>query len=130
MAENPDVQKKLLEEIDTIFPGDKNTPPTYSQLQEMKYFELVFKEAQRMYTTVPFVGRDVTKEFKFGDYTFLKGSTLILYFHGLHMDPKNFPNPEKFDPERFRDCNDRSVFAFFAFQCRTEELHWTEIRYS
>ena len=41
--------------------------------------------------------------------TIEKGITILSLFYGLHMDPEYFPDPYKFDPERFSEENRRNI---------------------
>jgi cytochrome P450 len=51
------------------------------------------------------------------DVTIPKGTTCIIVTAALHMDPKYFPDPEKFDPERFVSDNikDRHPYSYVPF---------------
>ncbi|KAG5890156.1 hypothetical protein JTB14_005176 [Gonioctena quinquepunctata] len=116
MAQHPDVQEKILEEQKCIF-GDlnKELTVTYENLQDMKYLEMVVKESLRMYPPAPFMGRKVTKELKLdGGITLPKDTDIVIFVYGCHHNPKNFPEPEKFIPERF-ERDDITPFTFFPF---------------
>lgn len=57
--------------------------------------------------------------FLLGGQTIRKGSTVWIFIYGIHHDAKVFPNPEKFDPERFGDqqtnSSDISPYAYIPF---------------
>ncbi|WRX33632.1 Cytochrome P450 - like 10 [Theobroma cacao] len=84
VAGHPEVEKKLLEEIDGFGPHDR-----------------VIKEAMRFYTVSPLVARETSKEVEIGGYLLPKGTWVWLAPGVLAKDPKNFPEPDKFKPERF-----------------------------
>lgn len=46
-----------------------------------------------------------------------KGMIVTIPIHGIHMDPDIYPDPEKFDPERFSDFNraQRHPYSFLPF---------------
>ena len=63
------------------------------------------KETLRKYPPVPLLLRKCVKEYRVPDSNVVieKGTPIIISVLGLHMDPKYYPEPEKFDPERFTD---------------------------
>jgi cytochrome P450 family 4 len=67
LANNPEAQEKAYEEQVALFGKEKNPTVTYGDLQEMKYLELVIKEALRLYPSVPFYARETNQEVKFGN---------------------------------------------------------------
>lgn len=107
---NPDVQEKLYQEAKLANDSLNGKSINYDVLQKMKYLDMVVSEILRKRTPNPFTDRICTKDMNFDDgdgfkFNFKKGQMLWIPIHGLHQDPKYFPNPDTFDPERFSDEN-------------------------
>ncbi|KAF2885870.1 hypothetical protein ILUMI_20303, partial [Ignelater luminosus] len=117
LAKNPEVQAKAVEELRSIFGDGKDKPVTYKELQEMKYLELVIKETLRLYPSVPFYARSLEEDVEYDGIILPKNSTLTVSVYTLHRDPRSFPNPERFDAERFTPEKQaaRSPYAYLPF---------------
>jgi cytochrome P450 family 4 len=48
-------------------------------------------------------------------YNFPKGTSISVYLHGIHLDPKNWTNPMEFMPERWETAVERHPFSFVPF---------------
>jgi cytochrome P450 family 6 len=61
----------------------------------------------RKYPPVPFLTRKCVKDYKIPDEDIIieKGTTVVLSVLGIHYDEEYYPDPEKFDPERFTEEN-------------------------
>ncbi|XP_011175447.1 cytochrome P450 9e2 [Solenopsis invicta] len=117
---NPDVQKKLREEINDVLKWTDGKP-TYEAINHMKYLDAVVNETLRLYQGPAFIDRICVTETKLppatpdGEPITIKPGDAV-WFPGfsLHRDPKYYPHPDKFDPERFMDNSvDKSVYMPF-----------------
>ncbi|XP_054715982.1 cytochrome P450 4V2-like [Uloborus diversus] len=95
------VQDKIHEELDAIFGDDTERSVTTDDLKDMKYLDCVLKESQRLYPSVPMFGRQANDEIVINGYKIPKGAACIVMSYVLHRDPEVFPDPERFDPDRF-----------------------------
>jgi cytochrome P450 family 4 len=115
LANHPKIQKTVLEEQRELFGDEKDPTIAYQELQDMKYLELVIKETLRLYPSVPVIGRYTQEDFLFEGQVIPKRTNVALYIYGLHRNPEYFPEPEKFDPDRFDNLNGSLPFAYIPF---------------
>lgn len=99
IAKYTEVQNKLLDEIKTEV-GDKPTL-TQQALNKLHYLELVIKESLRLYPSVPYFSRRLSEDTTIGSYTFPKHCSINISPYLMGRDPKTFPDPLEFKPERF-----------------------------
>lgn len=114
--------------------NDKLTPTSISELSEMKYLECVIKETLRLYPSMPVIMRQLEQEItlgtdrkfalsfilsqKFlGEYKIPATANITLHIYALHRSPEIYPNPNKFDPERFfpENTQNRHPYAYVPF---------------
>lgn len=113
LALNPDIQSKLRQEIDTVQAGLAGHL-TYETMQKMKYLDMVITETLRLWPPVAFTNRRCTKEYTLENsdgtrITIEKGATVQFPVQAIHRDPRYYPDPLRFDPERFSDENRHSI---------------------
>lgn len=85
----------------------------------LSYLDMVVAEALRMYPPLGHINRITTKTYKVpnSDVVLEKGTPIFVSMLGMHYDPKYFPNPNEFDPERFNGENkhNRPSCVYFPF---------------
>ncbi|XP_035741425.1 cytochrome P450 4g15-like [Vespa mandarinia] len=118
MGCHPDIQEKVIQELDEIF-GDSDRPATFQDTLQMKYLERCLMETLRMYPPVPIIARDVKTDIKLvsDNYTIPRGCTVIIGTIKTHRLESIYPNPNVFDPDNFlpeRTAN-RHYYAFIPF---------------
>ncbi|XP_069702398.1 probable cytochrome P450 6a14 [Periplaneta americana] len=118
LAVNQDIQERLREEINSVL--EKNDGEiTYDSIFEMEYLDKVVNETLRKYPPVQTLTRECTKTTKLSgtNAVMKKGMQALISIMGLHHDPKYYPNPEKFDPERFseEEKSKRPHFSYLPF---------------
>lgn len=116
LMQNPDCQEKLRQEIVDVLETLDGKPLTYEALQGMKYMDMVVSETLRRWPPAVVADRQCNKDFHYKDdevdVTIKAGETIWIPIVGFHMDEKYFPNPTKFDPERFNDENKANIKPF------------------
>ncbi|KAG0563656.1 hypothetical protein M758_8G047100 [Ceratodon purpureus] len=98
---NPECLKKVLQEQREIAKDKNGAPLDYSDTRKMKYTWQVVQETLRLQPPVQQAFRTALQNFQYAGYTILKGWKVSWASDRSHLDPKYFPNPEKFDPSRF-----------------------------
>lgn len=116
LACNPKIQQRLFEEISANKNELIGRPLTYETMQKMKYLDMVVSETLRRWALSPASDRYVNKPYVIEKQDGTKvqlnvGDGIWIPTYALHMDPQYFPNPEKFDPERFSDTNKDSIVS-------------------
>ncbi|GJQ72806.1 hypothetical protein Trydic_g1456 [Trypoxylus dichotomus] len=116
LGNHPEIQQKVCEEVSTIL-QNKSTPTTLKELNEMKYLENVIKESLRLYPSVPLIVRELKQQVTIGKYKIPAGTQALLHIFGVHRDPEYYPQPNKFDPDRFLPENSqgRHPYAYIPF---------------
>lgn len=99
LAINPECQRKVQEEVDDFF--TRHESPNYTNVQELKYLDMVVSEALRLYPPGFRFARDIDNDCVVNGQFLPKGATLEIPAGFLHHDPEYWPEPEKFIPERF-----------------------------
>ncbi|XP_072402618.1 cytochrome P450 4d2-like isoform X1 [Diabrotica undecimpunctata] len=115
LANNPEVQQKAYEEQKSLFADLKTAKPTVAQLNDMKYLELVIKETLRLYPSVPYIARELSEDVEYDGKVLPKGLNVVLFTFAVHRDPVYFPDPLKFDPERFEDTRGTNPYIYTPF---------------
>ncbi|KAI0063178.1 cytochrome P450 sterol C22-desaturase [Artomyces pyxidatus] len=106
LADHPEILAKIRKEQDKVRGGDRESPMTLEQLEEMPYLRAVVKESLRVMPPVTMVPYATTKAFPISDsYTVPAGSMVIPSFYNSLHDPEVYPDPDTLLPERWLDPN-------------------------
>lgn len=115
---NQELQDKTRNEIEKVL-AQHDGEATYDAIMNMEYCGQVINESMRKYTPGNVLLRICTKDYQVPgkDLVIEKGLNLMLPMHAIHNDPEFFPNPDKFDPERFspEEVKKRNPFTFLPF---------------
>ncbi|XP_011865436.1 PREDICTED: probable cytochrome P450 6a14 [Vollenhovia emeryi] len=117
LALHQDIQNKVRKEIDEIL--KKHGELTYNAVNEMTYLHKVINETMRKYPPVPVLNRVCTKELDLPttNIHIPEGTLITIPVLGVHRDPSIYPDPDKFDPERFNadQVATRHPYAYLPF---------------
>ncbi|MGA2538277.1 MAG: cytochrome P450 [Terracidiphilus sp.] len=130
LGQNPQAEARFHEEIDAVL-GSRR--PTLEDLPRLEYMAMVLSESMRLYPPAWAMGREALEDVSIGPYHVRKGSMIFFSQYIVHRDPRWFPHPERFWPERFtaEAKAARPKFAYFPFggggrQCIGESFAWME----
>jgi cytochrome P450 len=114
LAQYPAIYDKVVEEVDTVLQG---RVPTYADLAKLPYTLQVLKETMRLYPPAYAVSRAALHDMEIGGYPIHKGEVVIVSIYAIHRRADFFPDPEKFDPERFTLENEKQLprYAYMPF---------------
>lgn len=117
IASHHHVQAKIHEELDSVLQSDLDADITLEKIKELKYFDRVLKECQRLFPSVPVIGRATSEDISLGKHVVPADSDVDIFIYALHRDPSVFPDPEVFDPDRFLPENvvHRHPYAYVPF---------------
>jgi cytochrome P450 family 9 len=113
LALNADIQQKLFEEVQATSKDLQGHNLTYEALQKMQYMDQVVSEGLRKWPPAVVTDRLCTKDYTLNmdgqRIDIKKGDVIWFPIYAFHHDHKHFPNPEKFDPERFNNENKHTI---------------------
>ena len=131
VAKYPAMQHKMREEVERVC-GDRT--PEAADFRNLSYIERVFAESMRLYPPAWVVARTAIRPYTMRTGEFIpKGAHLIASQLVVHHDPRWWPDPLRFDPDRFCEAEKatRPKFAYFPFgggarYCIGEGFAWME----
>ncbi|MEV0321802.1 cytochrome P450 [Streptomyces sp. NPDC050658] len=112
LARNPEVERRLQAELDEVLGG---RPVTFDDIPKLRYLRNVITEATRLHHTGWLVTRRTLDTIKLGEYEIPPGTELAYCQHALHRDPEYFPDPLRFDPDRWLDEKQQAALQEGAF---------------
>jgi cytochrome P450 len=130
LSQNPECEGRFHAEIDRELQGRL---PAYEDVPRLRYVEMVLAESMRLYPPAWAMGRSALNDFQLGEFFLPAKTTVLMSTFIAHRDPRFFPDPLRFDPERFTPEAKarRTKFTYFPFgagvrQCIGESFAWME----
>lgn len=116
LAVHPEIQDRLIAEVDAVRQSLNGKPITYEDLLNMPYMEMIISEALRKWTPVATYDRicNEATTLDIGDGKRLHvgvGEGMVIAAYGMNHDPKYWSKPEEFDPERFNEVNAKHIVS-------------------
>jgi cytochrome P450 len=114
LARHPEVERKLHGELGEVLDG---ALPTAAEVPALLYSEMVLRETMRLYPPVWRIGRRALLDYEVDGYGIRAGSIIVMSPYVTQRDARFFPEPLRFDPERWTPeerCR-RPRFSYFPF---------------
>ncbi|XP_019875569.2 probable cytochrome P450 6a23 [Aethina tumida] len=113
IARDKELQNKMRQEIREVLKKNDGKL-TYEAVKDMELMSRVVEETLRKYPAISMIPRECTKDYQIPgtDITIEKGTSVAISTLGIHRDPEYYPDPLKFDPDRFLEENKRNRHPF------------------
>jgi len=114
LASNKDVEAKFHAELDSVLGGRL---PALSDLQQLRYTEMIAKETMRLYPPAFGLGREAIEECEIGGYRVPRKTQIFTFQWATQRDPRFFDQPDEFIPDRWTPgfIEQLPKFAYFPF---------------
>ncbi|CAB3984902.1 steroid 17-alpha-hydroxylase 17,20 lyase-like [Paramuricea clavata] len=106
-ALHQDIQAKLHKELDDVVENDRL--PCWQDVQNMPYLQATLCEVLRRSELLPITGTTAIRDTTIGGYHIPKNTNVLINVDEIHHDPKEWPEPNEFKPERFLDSDGKFV---------------------
>jgi cytochrome P450 len=130
LSQNPDAAARLHEELAEVLGGRE---PTADDVDKLNWTRMVLSEAMRLYPPAWALGRESVRDCTIVGHRVPAGSVVLLGQWVTHRDPRWWPDPLRYQPERFSPeaRAARPRWAYFPFgggsrQCIGESFAWME----
>lgn len=130
LSQYAEAEEQLHQELDTVM---ENREPSVEDFEKLSYTRMVFAEAMRLYPPAWTLARRARGDYKVGGYNIPANAHIIMSQYVMHRDPRYFPNPHRFEPERWapEQQASRPQFSYFPFgggprRCIGESFAWME----
>ena len=129
LSQHPEVEKRFHAEIDSL----NGVSPTIDDLARLPYTRMVLAESMRLYPPAWAIGRRALDAFQMREFNVPAGAVVLMSQYVMHRDARYFPDPDRFDPERWTPeaQASRPKFSYFPFGggarvCIGEQFAWME----
>jgi cytochrome P450 len=114
LAREPEIEQRLAAEADAAELGD---PPTLDQVRALEQASRFVQEVLRLYPPAWTIARNALAADRIAGYGVPAGALVMISPYLAHRLPEFWPEPERFDPERFAPAavRARHPFAYFPF---------------
>ncbi len=128
ISQHPEVETQFYAELDTVLAGRR---PTVKDVNHLVYTRRVLAESMRLYPPSWITDREPIDDYEIRGYRIPAGSIVVLSQWVTHHDPRYYPEPFRFDPERWIPERESKLpeYAYFPFGgglrlCIGEQMAW------
>lgn len=114
LSQHPDVERRIADEVDRVIGAER---PSFAHIDRLTLTRRAIEESLRLYPPAWGFSRRALGDDEIGGYRIPKDSLVFLIPFVVHRRPKLWPDPERFDPDRFAPEQEsvRPRFAYFPF---------------
>jgi cytochrome P450 len=130
LSQNPEVENRLHAEVDQVI-GDRAPRP--DDFPALTYTRMILAESMRLYPPAWAIGRRALEPFEARGFRIPKRAVVLMSQYIVHRLSEYFPDPERFDPDRWTPeaSASRPKFSYFPFGggarvCIGEQFAWME----
>lgn len=130
LSQHPEVEAEMHREVDRVLSGRL---PSAEDCPNLRFTEMVLAESMRLYPPAYVLGRRALTDFRLAGYTIPADSIVLMSQWVMQRDARYFPDPQRFDPQRWTPEAQaaRPKFCYFPFGggprvCIGESFAWME----
>lgn len=112
LGKHSDVRQRCINEIDGVL---GTTVPTFESLAQLKYMQQVLDETLRLYPPAHLGSRKAARDLEFDGFLIPKDRRVVYSIYLTQRDPILWPDPDRFDPERFAPGRKIAPYTFLPF---------------
>jgi cytochrome P450 len=114
VAQHPNILHQMQTEVDEALAGQSPTPEV---LRNLPLTSRVIQESMRLYPPAWIMSRTAVVDDQVGDIQWAADTTVMVSPYILHRNPEHWPDPERFDPDRFLPdvARTRPAWAYLPF---------------
>jgi cytochrome P450 len=114
LATEPAVRDRIRQEARTAFAT--HGPMTQEAIDSLEYTEAALREAARLRPAIAYLVREAIEDTTFAGVAIPRGTTITIVPYCVHMDERRWPDPKRYDPDRFVDGAEHPIrHRFLAF---------------
>lgn len=114
LGEYPEIRKRLEDELDSL----TGEFPTFEEITKLKMLKNITMEVMRLYPPVWMVSRDATADATLHGEKIPKNTQVVISPYFIHRNPRYWPDPLTFNPDRFDELSDANTYFPFSLGSR------------